>query len=157
MTRVSHTSRFPVNAERLFNFHMDAANLARISPPFPSFAFEGDVPGRTFAGQEQRFVLSIGPLRRTWVAKVTAVQSTPGPRSGALFIEDRQDEGPFRAWRHQHQVFADGGDATLRDVIEFSFFPGGAGALLDRAFVWPGLKAMLAYRHWRTRRLLERS
>ena len=37
MTLVVKSSWFDVSAEELFAFHLDAGNLARISPPWPPF------------------------------------------------------------------------------------------------------------------------
>jgi ligand-binding SRPBCC domain-containing protein len=151
VTVVSHKSTFDANPGDLFNVHLDAANLARISPPFPRMRFE-DAPAPTKEGDRQVMWLTAGPVRVHWVAHVVRIRqpgtSTPG------YMEDRQESGPFREWRHQHQVFPEENGSVLKDVVSFRLLPGRAGRLMDRVFVAPGLKLMFMWRHWRTHALL---
>lgn len=151
MTRVSHSTHIAVTAGELFDFHLDAANLARISPPLPPVTVEG-APAPTRAGDEQVIHLSLGLTRIRWVVTIRHVRPPAAESPG--FLEDVQSQGPFRHWRHQHQVFPTPDGATLKDIIEFSFFPSPAGGFLDRLLVAPGIKMMLAWRHRRTRDLL---
>lgn len=153
MTTIVHESRFDVSPQALFEFHLDAANLAAISPPLPRFTMQSE-PKATASGDLQKFRLSVGPFGADWKARITKLQSQPGAVSGAQFLEDVQESGPFAEWRHQHQVFADGDAAVLKDVVRLRLFPTALGPLLDTLFVAPGVKLMFVYRHWKTRRLL---
>jgi ligand-binding SRPBCC domain-containing protein len=153
MTTIVHKSRFDVTPQALFEFHLDAANLAAISPPLPRFTMQSE-PKETEPGDLQEFRLSIGPLGADWKARITKLQPQPGSVSGARFLEDVQESGPFAEWRHQHQVFADEDGATLKDAVRLKLFPTPLGPLFDAIFVAPGVKLMFVYRHWKTRRLL---
>lgn len=147
MTTVRYSSHFDATPEALFAFHMDVANLARISPPLPRFELLSE-PGTTSEGDEQRFRLSLGPLGTEWVARIVKV--VPGAA-----IEDVQAEGPFRSWRHRHAVAADGSGSQLTDTVRFRLIPTAAGAFLEFYLVRPGLWCMFAWRHRCTRQLLE--
>lgn len=153
MTTIVHESRFEVTPSALFEFHLDASNLAAISPPLPRFTMQSE-PKETQPGDLQEFRLSVGPLGADWRARITKLQAQPGATAGARFLEDVQESGPFREWRHQHQVFPDGEGAVLRDVVRLRLFPTPLGALLDTLLVAPGVKLMFIYRHWKTHRLL---
>ena len=153
MTTIVHESHFDVSPQALFEFHLDAANLAAISPPLPRFTMQSE-PKETAPDDLQEFRLSVGPLGADWKARITKLQPQPGPISAARFLEDVQESGPFAEWRHQHQVFADGEAAILKDVVCLRLFPTPLGPLLDKLLVAPGVKLMFVYRHWKTRRLL---
>jgi ligand-binding SRPBCC domain-containing protein len=151
-----HRSTFNVSPEELFEFHLNADNLAAISPPLPRFSMQSPVKS-TEPGDLQEFRLSLGPLGTDWKARIKVLQREPTAALGARFLEDVQESGPFREWRHQHQVFPAGdGASELRDVLQFRLFPTPLGPLLDALLVAPGVKGMFAYRHWKTRRLLSR-
>ncbi len=147
MTLVVFSSRMPATAEALFEFHMDTANLERISPPFPPFrVLSPSKPAEP--GDLQRFRIGAGPLARTWEARVTAV--LPG-----RLLEDTQESGPFLRWRHQHRFRARGeAESVLTDVVAFRLLPTPAGEFLEYLFVRPAMIAMFAWRHRKTRQLL---
>jgi len=149
MTLVVYRSRIAVSREDLFEFHAHVSNLAGISPPFPRLRIE-NASEPTREGDLQHIVLGAGPLRYAWDARVRTV--IPGS-----LIEDVQERGPFRRWRHQHR-FGDAGPghAQLTDAISFSILPGTAGAFLEYLFARPAIWLLLAWRHRRTGALLER-
>lgn len=147
MTLVIKSSRFAVSPEELFAFHMDPANLARISPPWPPLVMVTPAK-QTEAGDVQVFRVGPGPFARTWQARITRLE--PG-----RLLEDTQESGPFRRWRHQHRVEREGKGSRLTDVVAFRLFPTPAGAFLEFWLVRPALLAMFAWRHRRTRALLE--
>ncbi len=146
MTTAVWKTRVSATPEELFEFHMDAGNLAAISPPWPPFALISE-PDRAEVGDVQVFRLGAGPLATIWEARITRV--VPG-----RLLEDRQESGPFRSWRHQHQFLPDGDGAILKDVVSFRLLPTVAGEFLEYLFVRPALLAMFAWRHRRTRALL---
>ena len=148
MTKVVYRSRLETTPEELFEFHMDAKKLAAISPPWPPFRVISETK-RAEPGDLQVFRLGTGPVATTWEARVTRVVR------GRL-LEDIQESGPFRSWRHQHQFLADGDHAILADVVEFRLLPTVVGEFLEYCFVRPPMWAMFAYRHWKTKRLLRR-
>lgn len=146
MTLVVKSSWFDVSVEELFSFHLDAGNLARISPPWPSFVMVSKSKP-TEPGDVQVFRVGPWPFARTWQARITRV--TPG-----LLLEDTQESGPFLSWRHQHRFVTEGTGTRLTDVVSFRLLPTSAGAFLEYYLVKPVLTAMFAWRHRRTRRLL---
>lgn len=141
----------PVAAAGLFTFHLDPLNLVRISPPVPPIRLvEPRSPASV--GDDQQIRLGIGPLSIGWTARIVAIVAPEGDRPG--YLEDRMIAGPFRLWRHQHQVHPADGHADLCDVVEFRLLPTAVGALLERVVMSPGLRLMFAWRHRRTRSLL---
>lgn len=146
MTLVVKSSWFDVSAEELFAFHLDAGNLARISPPWPPFVLVSS-PKLTAPGDLQIFRVGAGRLSRTWHARITRLVPD-------RLIEDTQESGPFLRWRHQHRVAAEGRGSRLTDVVSFRLLPTPAGAFLEFYLLRPGLIALFAWRHRRTRRLL---
>ena len=146
MTLVIHSSHFDASSDDLFEFHRDARNLTRISPPIPRFELLSE-PGRSEAGNEQTFRLSIGPFGSTWNAKITRL--APG-----RLLEDTQTSGPFLRWRHQHRVSQDEAGSRLTDVVAFRALPTPAGEFVEYFLVRPGIKLMFVWRHWKTRAAL---
>lgn len=146
MTLVRHRSTFACSPETLFAFHADVSNLPRISPPLPRVRLLS-APGRSQPGDEQLIEFALGPIRQRWHARITHVIP---PR----LVEDVQERGPFRRWRHQHRITSAPGGAALEDVIAFRVLPTVVGEFVEWALLRPALKAMLIYRHGRTRALL---
>lgn len=146
MTKVVYRSRLNATPEELFEFHMDTGNLAAISPPWPPFRVMSK-PKRAEPGDLQVFQLGAGPFTRVWEARVTRV--VPG-----RLLEDIQESGPFRSWRHQHQFLPNGEGAVLADVVEFRMLPTVAGEFVEFFLVRPFILGMFAWRHRRTKKLL---
>lgn len=102
--------------------------------------------------------LWMGPLPIRWTAALEPLPPDPsrggGSESAAGFL-DRQIEGPFRSWRHQHRFTADGPGATwVHDSIEAHLRSHPLWWAVGLVMWW-GLRPMFAYRAFRTRRLLE--
>ena len=146
MTRVAYRTRLDARPDELFEFHMNTENLAAISPPWPPFRVVSE-PKRAEPGDLQVFRLGAGPVATTWEARVTRV--VPG-----RLLEDVQETGPFRSWRHQHQFLPDGDGAVLADVVEFRMLPTVVGEFVEYFVVRPAILGMFAWRHRRTRKLL---
>lgn len=146
MTYAVWKSRLPVTADELFEFHMNIESLEAISPPLAPFAVISE-PKRAEAGDVQVFRLGNGPLTTLWEERITKV--VPG-----RLLEDVQESGPFRSWRHQHQFLADGDGAVLKDVVRFRLLPTPVGPFLDYLLVRPFILGMFWWRHRRTKQLL---
>ena len=148
MTSIRYSSELPVTAHELFEFHANVANLLEITPPFPPFRLLGE-PKRAEVGDTQLLRLGWDRLGVTWTARVTRVVTD-------RLTEDVQEEGPFIAWRHQHQfVDTDPGRARLTDVVAFRILPTWAGEFIEYFTVRPVLLGLFRYRHRKTRALLE--
>ena len=147
MTLVTYSSVFDATVEELFDFHADVTNLARISPPFPRFELLSNAT-ESHEGDAQVFRLSVGVLGTTWHARLTRVRRP-------YLIEDVQEAGPFRAWRHQHRISPEGdGRARLKDVVSFRLLPTPMGEFIEYFLVRPGILGMFALRHRRTAAIL---
>ncbi len=145
-TIVSSAVVLAATPERVFWFHADVRNLPRLTPG-PMRVLAATVPAGE--GSIQRLELGPRPFVLRWVARIVCFDP---PRR----VVDTQACGPFRFWRHTHQVAAVAAGCVLIDTVEFRLFPGRAGALIDRFVVAPALRVLFAERHRRTRQLLGR-
>lgn len=149
MTHLRYRTFFPgISANDLFAFHSRVENLAKISPPFPPFVVVS-APDSAQEGDLQVFRLGWrAPLPGvTWRARITRL--VPG-----RLLEDVQEAGPFRSWRHQHRFHAAPGGAVLEDAIAFRLLPTVAGEFLEWLLVRPAILGMFWWRHRRTGQLL---
>jgi ligand-binding SRPBCC domain-containing protein len=139
----------PVSVDELFDFHMDAANLSAISPPFPPFQLV-DATKRAEQGDLQVMRIGFGRIAVMWEARIIRV--VPG-----RLLEDVQERGPFLKWRHQHRFAADGDESLLTDVVSFRLLPTLVGEFLEYLLIRPTIIGMFAYRHRKTRAILGHS
>lgn len=132
--------RFVVRAplDRVRAFHEAPGALRRLTPA-PLRVLE-DPP--VAEGARVRFVLYT-PLRTPWRGHYENVT--------AHGFDDVMDEGPFRAWRHEHRYHETApGRAEVHDHVI---------AKLDKPasrVMWASLRPGFAYRAWATRRACER-
>ena len=63
-------------------------------------------------------------MQARWVARIERVVE------GKL-LEDTQEGGPFRSWRHQHRVSPAPGGARLTDVVAFRLLPTPIGEFIE--------------------------
>ena len=146
MTTIRYESMMPVTARDLFEFHMDAANLPTITPPFPPFALLTPAK-RSEPGDLQELRLGWQRLGVTWQARVTRVEPD-------RLVEDVQERGLFRSWLHRHEFQDAAGGAVLRDSVRFRFFPTRAGEFCEYFTIRPLLMGLFRYRHRKTRAAL---
>ena len=147
-TRVVVGSRVPAPAGALFALRSDPWNLRALSPLLPVHL---EAPTRPVQPDDVHHI-HIRLLRRTIRWELVIVEVEPDRR-----IVDVQRRGPFRAWRHQHIVLPRGEmESVLADVIDFRFFVGAWGRVLDRVLVRPLLWLEFANQQRRLRRLLTR-
>lgn len=102
------------------------------------------------AGSEVRVSVrpfGVGP-RQSWTSRITARERT----GGEAVFRDVMLDGPFAAWTHTHRFRAAGGGTIVTDDVEYAL-PWPLGPVSRVAVV--GLAPMFAYRHRRTRALLE--
>lgn len=142
------THRFQVKASltKVVDFHARSTSMKAITPP-PIIIQEHYAPPRLKDGDEMAFTLWIGPLPVRWLAKIEAVTE-----SGFV---DRQLNGPFKTWVHQHTfVSIDEQTTDVVDEIEAEFKSNPFWGLIGLA-MWLGMPILFAFRGWKTRRLLE--
>lgn len=143
-------SRFLVRAgvEEVLQFHRSAKALQAISPPFvPLKIVRAPEPLTPPCTMEMK--LWMGPVPIRWRA---ALEPLP---EGVIGFLDRQVEGPFEVWRHEHRFSPEGADATwVEDTIEARLRRHPVWLFVG-LLMWMGLRPMFLYRAYRTRRLLE--
>ncbi|MGE0597974.1 MAG: SRPBCC family protein [Dehalococcoidia bacterium] len=149
MTLVVYSSRIPASPEELFEFHMDANNLIAISPRIAPMRILSETK-RAEVGDLQVMRVGPEPFASAWHARITRI--VPG-----RMMEDGQERGPFRKWRHQHRVSPQGDGARLTDAVSFRMLPTPVGEFLEYWMIRPVLLGMFAYRHRKTRALLAHS
>jgi|YNPNPStandDraft_1061719.scaffolds.fasta_scaffold11055_3 ligand-binding SRPBCC domain-containing protein len=135
--------------ERLWEFHQDARNLLRISPPTVALELVGENV-RVFEGAH--IALRTRLLGRTveWESCITECRP---PYS----FTDTAVRGPLQSWRHQHlfQPLPQGG-TRLIDRIDYEPPRGLLGVLFTRLRGEKQLRALLEYRQRKTKALLEK-
>lgn len=142
-------TRIAAPPDAVFAFHESPGALAALMPPWEQMrVVEGGgclAPGSRVVLRGR--ILGLVPIR--WVAVHTDYEP---PR---LFA-DRQESGPFAYWRHRHLFLDDGeGGTLLRDEVEYAAPLGLIGQWLGGWLIRAKLQRMFAYRHEKTRRIIE--
>jgi ligand-binding SRPBCC domain-containing protein len=155
-TRI-YESVIPAPLQAVWDLYQDVHRaLPALSPPGARVRIESaDLPPVVGA----RIVITVrGPLGRPirWVARI--VEHRP-PHAVVFGAEarwvDEQEEGPFAAWRHEHEFEAiDDKTTRLLDRITYRPPGGPAGWLLDALLIRWKLWSMFRHRHRTTRQLL---
>jgi ligand-binding SRPBCC domain-containing protein len=131
--------------ERLFAFHELPDALRRLTPPWERMRVIESAPSLR-PGARAVVDIRVAPL--VWIRSesVHTVYEPP------LLFEDQQVRGPFRRWRHRHEIAPDAEGARLTDVVEFE----PPFALVSGWFVLRRLRKLFAYRHEVTREWAEK-
>ncbi|MCC5808258.1 MAG: TIGR01777 family oxidoreductase [Opitutales bacterium] len=142
------STAMPVNARKLWDWHMRPGAFERLTPPWEGVEVEEGACVE--AGARARFRIGAGPLRLRWEAEIDDV--IPGSQ-----FRDRQVRGPFAEWEHTHRFLDEAeGRALLEDEVHYRLPMGAVGALAGGALTRRKLRRMFGYRHEVTRRDLER-
>jgi ligand-binding SRPBCC domain-containing protein len=141
-----HRFRVQASPARVAEFHSRAASMPAITPP-PIIVRLHHAPVVLANGDEMDFTMWLGPLPVRWLARIEAV-------SPAGFT-DRQLDGPFTEWVHQHTFVAvDEHTTDVKDEVTLRLRPHplwgpiGLGMHL-------GLPLLFAFRAWKTKRILQ--
>lgn len=152
--RFQRRFRVAASVEDVAAFHRKATALEAISPPFPPVKVL-EAPDPLETGDRMVLKIWVGPVPVRWVAEI---EELPQSLITARGFADRQVEGPFAAWRHEHRFEPDAsspGASWVVDDIEATLSRRPHLYLLGRT-IWAGLPALFAYRRRRTRKLLGR-
>ncbi|AWM40680.1 Epimerase family protein [Gemmata obscuriglobus] len=138
-------SPMPVSADELYAWHARPLAFRRLAPPWEDTQVvkqEG-----AFGTEGFRVTLRtnvVGPVSGTWLAE--SYNFRPG-----LGFRDRQLEGPFAAFNHNHEFIPNGPDHSfLEDRIEYRVPLGWPGRVLGSGIVKRRLAQVFAYRHFIT-------
>lgn len=126
--------------EAIFAFFADAANLEAITPPLLGFRVVTPGPIAMGVGTFIQYRLRVHGVPLRWD---TIIQAWEPPRR---FV-DVQVRGPYRRWRHTHELEPLGDDRTLmRDTVRYALGLGPLGELAHRLVVRRDLEAIFAHR-----------
>jgi ligand-binding SRPBCC domain-containing protein len=144
----THQSILPTTVEELYAFH-DRLDVLRIltMPPLILQVLRDE--RTSLADGEIEFRLWFGPFPVRWLAR-----HVPGPTPTSF--KDVQITGPMGHWEHEHIFEPVPGGAKLTDRITLAHKPGLAGWVTRLLFDGLPLRLLFAYRHWQTRRILNR-
>lgn len=161
----------PIPVERVFLFFANPGNLPRIMPPETgtelmrvtlvpppgvSTAQATVTDQEPLAGEGSEIVTSFRlapllPFRATWVARIVAFEWN-------RFFEDVQEKGPFKSFRHRHELLAEERNGvvgtTVRDLIEYEVGFGFIGECAQKLFVARKFQLTFAYRQQMLEKLL---
>lgn len=141
-------TRIHASPDVVFRFHESPDALQHLIPPWENMKLVKS-DGSLQPGSQVVLCGSLGVIPIQWIAIHTEYDP---PR---LFA-DRQEAGPFASWYHRHRFLDDGqGGTLLRDEVEYAVPLGVIGRWLGGWLVSRKLEAMFAYRHEKTRSLIE--
>jgi len=124
----------------VFAFFADAQNLERITPVSLRFHIKSPPPIEMRPGTVIDYDLSLFGVRFGWR---TVIERFDPPHS---FV-DVQARGPYRVWRHTHEIDeVPGGGTRIADRVEYELPLGPLGALAHRLFVARQLRRIFDHR-----------
>ena len=134
--------------ETVFRFHESPDALTQLIPPWENMKLV-ESAGSLRPGSRVVLRGKLGIIPIQWVAVHTEYDSPH------LFA-DRQESGPFAYWYHRHRFIDDGqGGTLLSDEVEYAVPLGAIGQWFGGWLIRRKLEAMFAYRHEKTRSLIE--
>lgn len=140
-------STVQTDVNTLYAFHLDTRNLPLITPPGTQATIVSiDLPLRT--GSVIELDIKRLGLTTRWKMEVAALEAP-------ALLCDRALQSPFSHFVHEHRFSAvDEKSSLLCDRVEFSlpFYP---LSLLMLPLLYRDMRKMFAYRHQRTKSLLE--
>ena len=125
----------------LWDFIATPRNLDQITPPELEFKILSHVPEVMYDGLQIEYEIKV-PLfgRKCWITEISEI--VPGDS----FI-DTQLEGPYRYWRHFHQLLPSGINGSLMiDRIDYELPFGLLGAATHQLVVRHQLASIFDYR-----------
>jgi ligand-binding SRPBCC domain-containing protein len=140
MSDLTFTRSIEISApvEALREWHFRSGAFERLNPPWER-AKVVTSPERLVDGALAEIEIAIGPWKRRWIAEHELTDDG--------FI-DRQLEGPFAFWEHQHRFeYLSESTSRLTDSIRYRLPFGFAGKLIGRRFVEAKLDRLFRYRH----------
>jgi ligand-binding SRPBCC domain-containing protein len=134
--------------EDVFDFHDDPANLPKITPPWIRMEVLEQRGGGAQPKQVRIRMTQFGVLRQTLLVEFVAHER---PHR----LVDVQTEGPFSRWYQERTFEWVDGRTRMTDSVDYTVGFGVFGAIVDRLLIRPRIEKMFAYRHARTRAVLE--
>lgn len=136
--RLCFEQRVAAQRERVFAFHTDPANLARLLEGWDGFEL-GAHAGHIRPGARVDLHQRVGPVR--WGFSFEHFVLEPPQRFG-----ERQVRGPFARLEHVHEFEEQGGATLIVDRVDFALPWSLGGRAADRAIAAPILRRFFAFR-----------
>ena len=131
--------KLPINIKKSWNFFSSPKNLSKITPKHMSFNILTDF-NKMYEGQIIKYRVSPFPFFRVgWTTKITYIEE---PFS---FI-DKQLNGPFSLWEHEHRFEKSGKETIAHDVVRFKLPLGTLGRIFGSALVKYQLNKIFEFR-----------
>lgn len=157
MARYRRRTTVSAPLEAVWEFHTDVQGLVEVTPEWMRLRVES-VRGPT--GDRDRTVLEtgaevtlsvrpfgVGP-RQSWTSRIVERER----RDDVAWFRDRMIDGPFPRWVHSHRFEAVRAGTSMTDLVHYEL-PNVPRPLSGVG--WPCLEPLFAYRHRRTRDVLE--
>lgn len=134
--------------EKVFAFHELPDAFEKLMPPWEKAKIiqKADISKIGSQAIIEMNVLGLFPAR--WVAEHTKYEPPE-------MFEDIQISGPFKNWRHIHNIIPHQSGTILQDKIEFEPPLSFLGKLASPLFIIPKLEKMFEYRHEITKKWCE--
>lgn len=130
----------PAPLEEVWDFFSDPKNLNRITPPDLDFEILFGGEGQTYPGQLMAYHIKLLPLIKTrWLTEITQVREPH-------YFTDKQLQGPYRLWIHEHHFQAIEGGVEMIDQVTYQLPFGPLGDLVHKFWVGPRLKRIFDFR-----------
>jgi ligand-binding SRPBCC domain-containing protein len=147
--------------DEVWDFHSRVSGLEALTPGWMGLEVEGvrgpdgdPDPAVLETGSRIRMSmrpLGVGPKQR-WVSRIVARERDDDGDEG--FFRDDMEGGPFARWVHTHRFVAAGDETVVEDEVEYEL-PGGSVGRAVSPLARVGFEPMFAFRHRKTRQLLE--
>ncbi|HZT33987.1 MAG TPA: SRPBCC family protein [Bryobacteraceae bacterium] len=129
----------PVSVQEAFQIFEDPYNLARITPPWLRFEITSRERVRMRRGAEITYRISWLRIPIRWRTVITEYEPP-------FYFVDEQAEGPYRLWRHHHELWPIEEGTVIRDRVEYALPLGLLGRLAHFLLVRRQLDGIFAYR-----------
>lgn len=126
--------------QHVFEFFAKAENLGAMTPPDLSFSIRNPASVAMGEGTRLDYDIKLGQLPLRW----TSVIERWAPGSG---FADKQLEGPYAYWYHEHHFEPEGERTLMRDIVRYRLPFGPLGRLIHRLVVRSQLRDIFSYRH----------
>ena len=129
----------PRPVEEVFQFFSSAENLQEITPPWVHLRILRVEPNPLREGTLLSYALKWGIFPFRWTTEIVVWE--PPWR----FV-DVQVEGPYKLWRHEHRLVADGAGTRICDEVQYELPLGLLGVIAHRVKVQRDVEEIFAYR-----------
>jgi ligand-binding SRPBCC domain-containing protein len=127
---------FPRPLEEVFAFFADAGNLADITPPWLNFRILTPLPIDMHAGALIDYRIRLWGVPIRWRTEITAWEPP-------IRFVDRQIQGPYLTWIHEHRFAGSGGGTRMIDEVRYA---APLAPVSEPLFVRPQIERIFDYR-----------